>query len=269
LNDRQSAQLRQFDKGLVDAKAELGRQQERAEKLESANITLRADLENAQAESRNAESRLAQEQRKTAEAQAELEGEQQKTAKAQEESAKAQLALKKYVSTVADRQRAREVDKAKLLAMLEGKPKSSIVLLYNPNDSEAYWLSFMLFTWLGKGNPDSPGAGWDVTAPRPIPPNVGFLGGHPPDAPAAMRFGGVFTSFGITFVVNNATLATSAHIGSSFQSFTDAIGRSITPRPTPDGYSFVYDGDNSIPDGVIWLVVGPKPPVMFPDNPDR
>jgi hypothetical protein len=176
------------------------------------------------------------------------------------------LELKKYVTTVAERQRARGVDSVKLLAMLKGKPKSSIVLLYNPNDSEAYWLAFMLFTWLGKGNPDAPGAAWDVAPPKPIPPNIGARGGHPADAPPAMHFGGVFTSFGITFVANDSALSQTIQIGSSFQSFTAAVMSSITPHHNPLSYSFISDFDNTIPNGVIWVVVGPKPPVMFPDE---
>ena len=224
----------------------------KASKSEQDAAQLRTDLERAKGETKAAE--------------AKLEKEQGETDHAQEEAAKAQLALKKYVTTVAERQRARGVDRVKLLRMLEGKPKSSIVLLYNPNDSEAYWLADMLFMWLGKGNGDAAGAGWDVAPPKPIPPNAGNRGGHPPDAPPAMHFGGTFTGVGITFVVNETVLRQEIQIGSSFQSFTAAVMSSITPRENPIGYSFISEGDNAIPDGVIWVVVGPKPPVMFPDE---
>lgn len=236
---------------LADAQREAAFSLERAANNERESAQLHADLETAKGETKAAETKL--------------EKEQQKTAGAQKEAADSQLELKKYVTKVAERQRARGVDSVKLLAMLKGKPKSSIMLLYNPNDSEAYWLAFMLYTWLGKGNPDA-GAGWDVSPPRPIPPNMGNRGGHPADAPPAMHFGGIFTGFGITFVVNDATLRQELQIGSPFQSFTAAIMSSITPRQSQTGYSFISDGDNNIPDGVILVVVGPKPPVMFPDE---
>jgi hypothetical protein len=52
INKRQAIQLRQFDKGLTDAKSELVTQQERAAIAESRTLQLRTDLENATAESK-------------------------------------------------------------------------------------------------------------------------------------------------------------------------------------------------------------------------
>jgi multidrug efflux pump subunit AcrA (membrane-fusion protein) len=221
---------------------------ERAGVLESGNLRLRTDLEHAITESRSK--------------QAELQVEQRKTAEAQQEAAKAQLEYSRYVDEVAKQQKPRGVDRDKFVEALRDKPKRPIGLLYNPNDSEAFWFAQMLFTWLGKGNPDRPGAGWQVTSPKPIPPGAGYQDSNFPDAPPGMRFGGVFTTFGITFRVRNPETAATVDVKTSIGALIHALAASITPSTTP-GSSFVVETDSMVQGDDIWVVVGPKPPIFF------
>ena len=88
---RQEVQLRRFDRELTLAKTAQAVQEERAAKMEAGNIQLRADLENATAESTRR--------------QKELEIEQRKTAEAQRAAAVAQLELKKHIEQVAEPRR--------------------------------------------------------------------------------------------------------------------------------------------------------------------
>jgi len=243
VNKRQAVQLRQVDSDLTDAKTALGKQQERSAKLEAGNITLKTDLETAKTESRNAESRLA--------------GEQRKTAKAQEEAAKAQLALNKYVDNVARRQRPREIDGKALVKLLEGKPKARVELLYNPNDSEAWWFADELYLWLGKGNGQEPGAGWEVSPPEPIAADAGYKGQHLDKAPTAMRLAGAGTTTGITFVTKE-NVDYNSDARKPLNALTMAFSSSITAGLRKGVASYGGEYDPSLPDDLIVVVVGPK-----------
>jgi hypothetical protein len=186
-----------------------------------------------------------------------LEVEQRKTADAQKEAAEAQLALKTYVEKVARRQRARGLNVKKLIELLDGKPKLRVELLYNPNDSEAWSLARQIHTWVGEGSSSQKGAGWSVSPPMPIPPEARYN-----DIPPAMRFGGAYTTFGLTFRAKD--ISKGADLSTALGALMEAINRSVTPEER--ALTGVFEGDSSLPDNPIVVVVGPKLPVWWPDN---
>jgi hypothetical protein len=224
VNAVQAEQLRQFDERLTKA---------------------HADLQTATAES--------------VRRQTELEVEQRKTAEAQERATRVQLEYNRYLDEVTKQQKPRGVDREKFLEALRDKPKRPVVLWYNPNDTEAYFFAQMLFTWLGKGNPDREGAGWQVSAPMPILPGMGYQ--NSPNAPPAMGFGGVFSTFGITFRARIMNTSDTIDRETSIGALMGAIGASVTPPA--QAYTFVAETDNMVLGDDIWVVIGPKPPMFF------
>ncbi len=122
------------------ANVEAGRANEKAglanghaQKLEGDNLQLRKDLEAATTESRAKQAELAKEQIKLAE-------EQRKTAEAQHEAAMAQLALKKHLEEVAERQKPRNLtpeQRAKLLDILMAGAKGTYEIIYVAGDPES------------------------------------------------------------------------------------------------------------------------------------
>ena len=244
---------------IADGKANAAN--ERASQNEKDAAQLRTDLEKAKGETKAAE--------------AKLEGEQQKTARAQKEAADAQLALKKYVEEVARRERPRQLDGKKFVKSLQGKPQARIVLLYDPGNSEAWHFARDIYWWLGKGVGNDKGAGWEVSVPTPIPSNAAITDPTSANAPPAMRFSGAATRFGITFVVKRMEAnipptdpckAASASGDCLFwvrQALIEALVASIIGERSGD---FMTESDDSLPDDVIVLVVGPKPPIWLQEQ---
>ncbi len=191
-------------------------------------------------------------------AQGRLRNEQRATAHAQKEAADAQLALRKYVDAVARRQTPRHLDRGKLVKLLEGKPRSRVELLYNPNDLEAWWFADEICLFLGKGNGNEPGAGWDVSQPKPIPTEAGGRELNIPGAPPAARFGGATSTFGITFRAKEITFPTKPP---ALGALANALFPSILPFER--GYSFEMEQDAALPDDLIVIIVGPKPPIWW------
>jgi hypothetical protein len=103
VNHRQETRLRQFDKDLTDAQTDLGKQQERAARLESENLSLKTDLE-----------------------------------KAKIEAAKAQLELRRYIDQVDRKAGPRRLDRERFLEQLKDKPTGMAFVTYKPEDVEAF-----------------------------------------------------------------------------------------------------------------------------------
>jgi hypothetical protein len=125
----ESAGLANERAGIANESA--GKANERAEKLEGQNIELRKDLESATAESRAKQSELATQQTVLA-------TEQRKTAEAQREAAIAQLALKKHLEEVAERQTPRILtaeQKHLIVAILSARPKGEVEMEYPVNSA--------------------------------------------------------------------------------------------------------------------------------------
>jgi hypothetical protein len=147
--------------------------------VDGANTQLRTDLENAKTESRNADSRLAgeqrktadaqtklaEEQRKTADAQAKLEGEQQKTAKAQEDAARAQLKVNQTLTSFARRSGDRVLNEAAFVDGIKDLPKRTVEVWFKGDDTEAQMFAYDIVRALQS-------AKWMVSA-RPL--NTGEL----------------------------------------------------------------------------------------------
>jgi hypothetical protein len=182
---------------------------------------------------------------------------------------------RKFTNQVARLTSPRHLDGQKLVSFLKDRPKARVELLYNPNDCEAYSFAMDIFHWLGAGMGDRKGAGWEVSAPRPIPPSLGTPPTDSVDAPPCMRFGGVYSTFGFTIlqkryipIPSGVTSAMSAaeceaSPGSddcfvwAREALTGAIATSVIGFR---GGSLEGESDESIPHGTIVLVVGPKPP---------
>lgn len=92
-----------------------------------------------------------------------MEQEQQKTALAQQNAAEAQRALAQYVDVVARSANPRHIDFKRFVELLQGKPKGSVKMWYQPDDDEAKEFAFQIYRGLG-----STGAGWTVTEPKSI-----------------------------------------------------------------------------------------------------
>lgn len=178
-----------------------------------------------------------------------IEGEQQKTAKVQREAAEAQLALRKYVDNVAAHQRPRLLDFKKFVASLKDKPKSTITILYSPNDSEAYTFAGHIRRGLGSGT-DGDGAGWEVSAPVPIPAEGGYSHSDLAKAPPAMKYG---AWYGLGILTSDAI---DGH--QPFWEDKSALG-ALTMAFIDNGFAPVsHFGVTSIPRGELVVVVGQK-----------
>jgi hypothetical protein len=243
INRRQEGKLRAFDNDLTSAKMSLAKQQERAanaderaSRIEAGNLQLRTDLEDATAESRSAQSRLEEEQRKTA--------------KAQKEAADAQSALQGHINEVAKRQGQRLLDFKKFVAFLRGKPKGAVRILYSPNDPEAYTFAVHIRRWLGLGV-DGDGAGWDVSAPVPVPPEGGDPHPDLANAPPAMKYG-AWSGLGIL-------TGDSIEGHHPFWEDKTTMGALVSAL-MDNGFNPVsHFGVAPMPKGVMILVVGQKP----------
>ena len=163
----------QADERAATANAEAGRANEsaaklneRAQKLENDNLQLRTDLENATTESRAKQAELTREQTKLAE-------EQQKTAEAQREAAIAQLALKKHLEEVAERQKPRTITpekRARILEILRNEAKGEIKISFEVNNEEALDFARQIvevLTFAG-WNASIVGSAFEMTTPGPL-----------------------------------------------------------------------------------------------------
>lgn len=137
---------------LAEVRASAASATERAEKVESGNIHLRIDLQNATAEANKRQTELEVAQRKTAEAQA-------RAAKAQKDAAW-------YVSLVVKNLNPRLIyDRKLFLDTLSAVPKGTAEIWYEPNDPEAREFAENIEAILG----GTDGAGWRVSPARPLP----------------------------------------------------------------------------------------------------
>ena len=172
------------------------------------------------------------------------------------------LAVKKDVEKVAKRQRPHLLDPKRFVSQLEGKPKSRVELLYNPYDSEAWDLAIQIYASLGQGTSDQKGAGWVVSIPLPIPLGAGMNLDRSPEmrfAPPSVRFDGAHGIFGITFLAKSLSPDPPA-----LDPLWQALFASISPHENAFISSSI-ESDNSLPDDVIEIVVGPKPAFALED----
>jgi hypothetical protein len=212
-------------------------------------------------------------------AQIRLEKEQQKTFEAQKEAANAQLALKGYVEKVAGQAISRRLDNDVFVKGLKGKPKGSVRIWYKPEDDEAYMFAQQVYRWLGTSL-ESGGAGWEVSEPVRTPPTViphiskpfvsimpanistpslknppslydfqvNFPEEYTPNAPPDARFAGIGGS-GLTLLCHPGEQdpAKGTAVMALAHALTDSV-RAVV----------VVQGELSLPDGVIIVVVGQR-----------
>lgn len=156
--------------------------------------------------------------------------------------------LQQNVAAVSERQSARIIDPVKFAKAMQGKPKKTAELLYNPNDPEAYFFAEQIRDCLGYGFKGS-GAGWDVSEPRPIPPT----GGNErfPNAPPQVRYG-TLAGAGITFVFRDKK-AMKDDDRSALQGLEFAITGSSSRRLP---VAFAEREDSTLPEATFIVVIG-------------
>jgi len=121
--------------------------------------------------------------------------------------------------------------------------------MYSPNDSEAYTFAVHIRRWLGPGT-DGDGAGWQVSAPIPIPAEGGDPHPDLANAPPAMKYG---AWYGLGILTSDAV---DGHL--PFWEDKSVLG-ALTVAFTDNGFSPVSRfGVTSIPKGVLLIVVGQK-----------
>ncbi len=181
--------------------------------------------------------------------------------KQEERAAKAELALKQYVDEVAKHAGPRSLDAKIFLSQLKGKPKASVRLFYNPNDSEAYMFAQQIHILLGPGE-DGQSAGWEVSGPKPIPPEGwvpqkhGFQLVGPNDAPPAARYQGIGVESGLTLVTRDPVEDTGFDRNTAGRALTNALLKGLA-GDHGDG-SLITQPDPTLPGGSMVLVVGQK-----------
>jgi hypothetical protein len=83
-----------------------------------------------------------------------------------QDTAKAESDLQKSAENLAKTALSRRISNPeKFIAALKGETQAKILLLYAPNDAESFDFAFNIWTLLGRPY----GAGWDVSAPTPVP----------------------------------------------------------------------------------------------------
>ncbi len=198
------------------------------------------------------------------------------------EAAEAAARANKYVDGIARLSWPRQLDAAKFVALLKDKPQARVKLLYNPNDSEAWSFARDMYWWLGKGAGDKKGAGWVVSSPQPIPPRAVNKRLSSPNTPIGMQFSGAFTGFGITLRlrdtgVPSVPLPSASACGMKPLSNTclffakDALTQAVLMSMLPDerGGAMEAEYDDSLPNGLIVVIVGPRPPIWHLERPKQ
>lgn len=199
------------------------------------------------------------------------------------EAADAAARANKYVDGIARLSWPRQLDGAKFVTLLEGKPQARVKLLYNPNDSEAWSFARDIYWWLGKGISNNKGAGWTVSLPQPIPPKVVNQRLSFPNAPVGMQFSGAYTRFGLTFRLRDTGVpsgvpsptASACRMkplsGTCLFFAKDALTDAVLLSMLPDERGGDMEGeyDDSLPDDLIVVIVGPKPPIWHLEKPEQ
>lgn len=170
----------------------------------------------------------------------ELQIEQRKTAEAQQETAKAQLELKTHVNHVAQRAGPRSLSD-RFLQALEGKPKGSAEIWYNPFDKEAYTFALQIWSVLSKG------AGWNTSKPKPLPLEGGDPGVYR-HAPPDIRYGG-----GLGLTLRARSPRTEFGLNTPEGAIRDALMLAVE-----GGGNMIVMGDLRLPDNHFVIVVSQK-----------
>jgi hypothetical protein len=171
----------------------------------------------------------------------EVQQERQKTAEAQKEAAQAQLALKQYVDVVAKSVNPRHIDPKRFLELLNGKPKGTAEIWYEPNDEQAREFASDLHRWLGPG-----GAGWSVLELKPFPKKAG-RDGHLIPFEIIKRSA---ASTGLVLVCKKLSL----NLDSTQHVLTNAINLSVGGWGIA-GFEWSYENP-TLPDDHFVIVVG-------------
>lgn len=155
-------------------------------------------------------------------------GLQKEVAEARAKQAEAELALEQ----VRKKQEPRRLKWDAFVHALKGRPTGTAMIVYQPNDPEAYHLAVDI--WMALGS-----AQWQTTEPQPAPPS-------PRSSPPILNPG-------VSVVAND--------INGAFPPYTgeDNAARALA-EAVFDSLGGTHGGrDESLPDNVFRVVVGPKP----------
>jgi hypothetical protein len=211
---------------------------ERSRRLETSNKQLGIDLTTAKSELATKQSGL-----ETA-----LEQERQKTARFQKDADIARLALGKELKMVSARQLPRQLDRVGFINILNGHPKGKAEIWFVSEDQEAFLLATEIYDALGFGTQNSPGAGWEVVPPVPIPEQYALS--KTSTLPASQRLG---PWFGVSILSKRVVEPPSSWMGTPHEALTVALGLSLAPRSGLSGAEIP-----SLPDNMLIIVVGLK-----------
>jgi len=162
---------------------------------------------------------------------AELEKQKELTAKAEKDL----LRLRRHAAQ-------RSIEFGQFEALIKNGPMAPVEVLYSNDDGEAFNLASQIVVSLMM-------AKWDTRGPSPIPPTTDPLRTR---LPPAMAVGG--QPVGVSVVARRETLRAFEKVSSSpVEVLVNALVRSL-------GQVAGGANDADTPVGVIWIVVGPKPP---------
>ena len=143
-----------------------------------------------------------------------------------------------------------------LESALKGKPAGTVNVLYQPEDSEAYFFSFWIRLSLMQ-------SGWAAPeGPVPIPANIGF---DPMNEriPSVVRAAGM--ERGVAIAAKSIPLVPPLNPHSAVPEppiidRTTAFGAlyGAFEKCAPPGGGIAAIGDNTLPDGVFRIIIGPK-----------
>jgi len=199
-----------------------------------------------------------------------------------ESAAKASARANKYADGIARLSWPRQLDAEKFVVSLKGKPRARVKLLYNPNDSEAWSFARDIYWWLGNGVGNHEGAGWAVSMPLPIPLKLVNKKLSALNPPIGMRFSGAYTGFGITLRSRDAGTPSAPPLSASAcrmkplsstclffakEALTDSVLMSMLPDERGGAMEAEYD--DSLPNDLIVVIVGPRPPIWHLERPKQ
>jgi len=210
---------------------------ERAQKLEGVNLSLRSQVATLETQATDAKKDLAILQMAAADANAAQQRVETDLAEARRRQAEAELKVEDV--TKSQMPRIFSFNFAKFSASLKGKPTGHAILIYQRDDVEAYEFACKLYWVLTK-------AGWTATAPKPTEPSE--------LQPSALVAGGALPtiwprSSGVELVAKDiveplgSTKTVCGVLTDAF--FTAGLGGGAAP-------------DDRLPDNVVRLVIGQR-----------
>jgi hypothetical protein len=202
---------------------------ERTQKLENANLTLRANLTTLETELTEARTKQVQAQ-KTAD-----------------------LAVKRTFSVFL-------LNRDAFLRILAGQPKLRVEIMFKPEDEVAYFVADQLGGLLKE-------AGWEILCNRALTETDAIAPKDSIGTPLVMRAGGTSTN-GITMIGNKPPMAVKPPFRRSFDALNLALLMALNTgtKAMPMDAGGTFAPDPKMPDDVVRFIVAPRIDFATPDR---